>query len=221
MICLDDMEEDALRELFNLSFGRAAATLSEMVDGEISLSPPCMSLLSESRLVAHLAGLYGMAIGVVGMRFRFVFSENRSIAGMAVLLIRAAEIAHLLDALYGSPLPDEVLIQVEGETMQSTGDVLLYTCVSSFSALLSSDIECDAPHYYRGTVTELQPFLLPGGLTQTEDPATAEAEQWLLLRVDFTLLGKQVAGSLLMWMDGAALPNLRAGLDRYLADSME
>ncbi|WP_130470670.1 hypothetical protein [Candidatus Magnetaquicoccus inordinatus] len=217
MICLDELEEDTLRELFNLSFGRAAATLSEMVDGEISLSVPCLRLLSEREIVAHLLELYGSAIGMVGMRFRFVFAESRAIAGMALLLLRAAEVAHLLDALYGNHLPDELLLQVEEETMQSTGDLLLYTCVSSLSALLLSEIDCAPPHYYRGTPQQLSHELLP---ERSPESGSLVDEKWLLLRVDFSLLGKDVAGSLLLWMDGAALPILKEGLDRYLADPL-
>jgi chemotaxis protein CheC len=219
---LDEMEEDALRELFNLSFGRAAATLSEMVDGEIILSLPCLSLLSEAEMLHRLADVYGSAIGMVGMRFRFIFAEDRAIAGMAVLVLRAAEVAHLLDALYGGHVPEEMLTQVEGEAMQSTGDVLLYTCVSSLSALLGSDIAGDVPHYYRGSLLSLRDFLLPSGefAASPESCSALEVAQWLLLRVDFALLGKEVAGSLLLWMDGSALPILKEGLDGFLANPM-
>ncbi len=220
MNCLDEMEEDALRELFNLSFGRAAATLSEMVDGEISLSLPCVSLLSEEEMVRRLTDVYGSAIGMVGMRFRFVFAADRAIAGMAVLVLRAAEVVHLLDALYGGHVPEEMVTQVEGEAMQSTGDVLLYTCVSSLSALLASEIAGEVPCYYRGSLAALHAFLLPGAELARAMEGDSALAQWLLLRVDFALLGKDVAGSLLLWMDGSALPILKEGLDRFLADPM-
>ncbi|MEO5349064.1 MAG: hypothetical protein H7836_05410 [Magnetococcus sp. YQC-3] len=218
MILLNETEEDVLKELFNLSFGKTAATLSEMVDAEIALSLPCFFTLSRGAVVEHIHSLYGEAIGLVGMRYRFLFSPGQTIPGMAILLIRAAEIAHFLDALYGTHIPEEMANRVEEEAMQLTGDLLLYTCTSSLSTLFSSEIEGEKPHYYRGGPEGLSAYLSLSDppLTPVEESADPAA-QLLLLRVDFSLVGKEVAGSLLTWLEGAHLPTLKKEITRFMA----
>ena len=218
MIPLGEAEEDALKELFNLSFGKAAATLSEMVDAEVSLSVPCFFSMSRESMAEHIHSLYGSAIGLVGMRYRFIFSPEQTIPGMAILLIRAAEIAHFLDALYGTHIPEERVTQVEEEAMQLTGDLMLYTCTSSLSTLFSSGIEGEKPHYYRGAPEGLSAYLsLPDQPPTAAGESAGPSTQLLLLRVDFSMEGKEVAGSLLTWMDGDHLSDLKREIDRFMA----
>jgi hypothetical protein len=43
----------------------------------------------------------------------------------------------------------------------------------------------------------------------------------LLLRIDFSLEGKEVAGSLLTWMDGGHLSDLKREIDRFMTASLD
>ncbi|MBF0295072.1 MAG: hypothetical protein HQL96_07760 [Magnetococcales bacterium] len=203
---LNDAEEDAFLELFNLSFGKAAATLSEMVDAEVSLSLPCFALLPQADVTQLLRDLYGTSIRMVYLPHRFVFDGGEEVPGTAVLLIRAAEVTHFLEALYGTPIPEEMAMQVEEEAFRSAADILLYTCVSSLSAFFSSEIASENPIYFKGSPENLSSHPLVGD----------GQEDLLLLRIDFKLLGKGVAGSLLTWLDGGHLPSLRVEIARYI-----
>ncbi|MBF0272478.1 MAG: hypothetical protein HQL98_10485 [Magnetococcales bacterium] len=213
-LLLDEVEEDAFKELFNISFGMTAATLSEMVDAEIELSVPCFSMLTEKSISDYIRHMYGMAVGLVGMRYRLVFSEGHAIPGMAVLLVRAADLGHFLDALHGGPLPESMAALVEAESMQLTGEILLYTCASSLSLLFGSEIVGEKPIFFRG-----DPEALPAYLA-LEDANGEEDRPLLMLRVDFALTGKEVTGSLLTWMDGNGLPLLKTEIDHFIAMHM-
>ncbi|MBF0214488.1 MAG: hypothetical protein HQM00_13170 [Magnetococcales bacterium] len=212
-LLLDEAEEDAFTELFNISFGMTAATLSEMVDAEIELSVPCFSMLTEGSLVDTIREMYGSAVGLVGMRYRFVFSEDHAIPGMAGLLIRAADLGHFLDALHGGPVPEAYAEQVATDSMQLTGEVLLYTCASSLSLLFASEIDGEKPVFFQGDPGVLSDYL---SLSESHDPARS----LLMLRVDFSLKGKGVSGSLLTWMDGEGLPLLKTEIDHFIAVHM-
>ncbi|MEO5334942.1 MAG: hypothetical protein H7839_23255 [Magnetococcus sp. YQC-5] len=221
MTTLDESETDAFKELFNLSFSKAAATLSEMVDAEVTLSLPCLSMLPRPAVAEHIHSLYGTSIGLVGMRFQFEFSPDNSIHGMAVLMIRASDIGHLLDALYGSHIPDEKVAELEEEALQLAGAVLLYTCTSSLSALFASEIVAEKPNFFKGDPAGLNEYLVCSDWPE-KSSATASNEQHdlLMLRVDFSLLGKEVYGSLLTWMDGEGLPSLKVEIDHFIAAHM-
>ncbi|MBF0178647.1 MAG: hypothetical protein HQM03_01335 [Magnetococcales bacterium] len=203
---LDDAEEDAFLELFNLSFGKAAATLSEMVDAEVSLALPCFALLPRADVARLLRDLYGASIRMVYLPHRFVFDGGEDLPGTAVLLIRATEVTHFLEALYGTPIPEEMAMRVEEEAFRSAADILLYTCISSLSAFFASEIVSDNPVYFKGSPEDLP-----------SHPLIGEGQgDLLLLRFDFKLIEKEVAGSLLTWLDGGHLPSLRAEIARYI-----
>ncbi|MBF0416801.1 MAG: hypothetical protein HQL86_00935 [Magnetococcales bacterium] len=209
---LDEVEEDAFKELFNLSFGATAATLSEMVDAEIKLSVPSFLKLPPRSLLKQLHGLFGDSIGLVGMRYRFIFRAERELPGMAVLLVRAADLRPFLEALHGDAIPSEMIGQIEADSMQLAGDVLLYTCASTLSALLASDIDCQRPFFFRGESGSLSEQL---GMEGRED-----GQELLMLRVDFQMTGKGVSGSLLTWMDDDGLPFLKAEIDHFIVTHM-
>ncbi|MBF0438239.1 MAG: hypothetical protein HQL93_03865 [Magnetococcales bacterium] len=222
MPLLTALEEDAFKELFNLSFGKVASTLSEMVDAEVTLSPPFYCSLPGSSVAEYIQSLFGAEIGLVGMRYQFEFPSDQiidgnlfqiwpdhTIDGMAVLMIRDTEMGHFLDALYGEHIPEEQLFQVEEETLQLAGDVLLYTCTSSLSTLFASEIHCEKPQFFKGAPEELLSFL---ALSDTQDGG-----ENLLLRVNFSLIDKEVAGSMLTWMGGSGVPRLKAELNQFVA----
>ncbi|MBF0626915.1 MAG: hypothetical protein HQL91_01700 [Magnetococcales bacterium] len=210
---LDEVEEDAFKELFNISFGMTAATLSEMVDAEIALSVPTFSMLPEKAVSEYMRQIHGVVVGLVGMRYRLIFKPGQAVPGMAVLLVRAEDLRHFIDALYGGPIPEEVAAQVEEESMQLTGEVLLYTCASSLSLLFASDIDGERPFFFRGNPEDMSDALvLPQGVDTERD--------LLLLRVDFSLTGKGVTGSLLTWMDGNGLPLLKTEINHFICAHM-
>ncbi|MEO5347499.1 MAG: hypothetical protein H7834_14145 [Magnetococcus sp. YQC-9] len=211
-VLLDEVEEDAFKELFNLSFGATAATLSEMVDAEIELSVPAFSRLSGRSLLMQIHRLFGSSIGLVGMDYRFIFPGEHVVPGKAVLLVRAVEIVHFLEALHGASIPEEMIPQIEQDSMQLAGDVLLYTCASSLSRMLESEIDCERPVFFHGEAPELPHHLgLVGEYAE---------EELLMLRVDFFMAGKGVSGSLLTWMSGEGLPYLKAEIDHFIASQM-
>lgn len=211
-LSLNEVEEDAFKELFNLSFGTTAATLSEMVDAEIVLSVPSFSRLSPRSLLVQIHQLFGDSIGLVGMRYQFTFPSERVVPGMAVLLVRATDLCLFLEALHGDAIPVEMIGQIEADSMQLAGDVLLYTCASSLSALLESDIDCQKPFFFRGDPEALSIQL---GLAERD-----ESQELLMLRVDFLMTGKGVTGALLTWMDGDGLPFLKTEIDHFITTHM-
>ncbi len=84
---------DALRELFNIGFGRAAASLAQLIDHRIALSPPELHVCALQEIAQHLPSWLQQQVIRVHQHFEGPF------AGQANMLIRAQDTQRLLKLL--------------------------------------------------------------------------------------------------------------------------
>ncbi|MBF0109482.1 MAG: hypothetical protein HQL76_09920 [Magnetococcales bacterium] len=216
---LDELEEDAIREMFNLSLGHAVPTLSEMVDAEIEFSPPCIEMTAAQRLIENIEQLVGSAACLVQMGFKLILARTEEVAGTALLLLRGESVAPLLDALYGEHVPESMHNEVCRETFTDVGDLLLYTCVSTLSGLLDADLEGKKPVFFRGNPRDwnmsMASFNLRDG--QVEEASSFGERQVANLRVDFSIPLRMVGGSVVIWLDWTDKVGLRQAIRRFIA----
>ncbi|MBF0348426.1 MAG: hypothetical protein HQL81_12240 [Magnetococcales bacterium] len=215
---LDELEEDAIKELFNLSLGRAVPTLSEMVDAEIEFSVPCLEMTPASSLVENIESLVGSAACLVQMGFDLVFSWRENLAGTALFLMRADSMEPMLNALYGVPVPMATQHQVCRETFTDVGDLVLYTCVSTLSRLLDSDVEGEKPAFHRGNPRDWNIAMAsfnPGG--EGGFDGHWEEKRVANLRIDVAIPVRKVAGSVLIWFDLTDGPDLKRAIRHFIA----
>ncbi|HQO28786.1 MAG TPA: chemotaxis protein CheC, partial [Accumulibacter sp.] len=77
MIHLSELQLDALGELFNIGVGRAANSLSQIVNDEVKLSAPSISLLRAANVATNLLASEFRRFSTVSLDFSGPF-EARS-----------------------------------------------------------------------------------------------------------------------------------------------
>jgi chemotaxis protein CheC len=146
---LTERQNDALTELINIAFARAAASLSEITGNRVRLEAPVVNLLPVQELRTNLA--------------RFVPAEAASIhqaffgplAGDALLLLNhdgAIQLANLLthEKILGLRLDESAR-----EALTEVGNILLNACLSIFGMVLEERIRFSVPRLYLESVQDM------------------------------------------------------------------
>ncbi|MBF8271210.1 MAG: cheC-like family protein [Magnetococcales bacterium] len=220
---LNELEEDAIKEIFNLSLGHAIPTLSEMVDAEIEFFPPGIEMTPANHLANTIEKLMGSAVCLVHMGFDLVFTEKANITGTAILLLRSGVVEPLLDALYGEHVPETMQNHVCQETFTDVGDLLLYTCVSTLSRLLDSGLEGRKPVFFRGNPMDwnIGPALCLAPEDVPHGEEIPKETLFINLRIDLAIPAKKVAGSVLIWLNTCDKTDIKMAIQRFIADRID
>ena len=112
---LNDLEKDAISEVFNIGISRSAASLSEMVGKEVLLSVPSLSISQFSEAVAELSSSSGNISGVLE-------EFDGSVAGNAILLFPHDKTMELMKLIYPPEMTDDILLEMEDDTMSEILD---------------------------------------------------------------------------------------------------
>ncbi|HEY9706285.1 MAG TPA: chemotaxis protein CheC [Allocoleopsis sp.] len=128
---LSEHQQDALKELINIAFGRAASSLSELIGQQVLLFVPEVSLHSISALSSELNQFIPSEIATINQNFK------GTIAGNAMLLMNynsAIALANMLTDNQGS-LEEDFSVSAY-EILTEIGNILLNACLGIFSNLL-------------------------------------------------------------------------------------
>ena len=145
---LNDLEKDAISEVFNIGISRSAASLSEMVGKEVLLSVPSLSISQCSEAVAELSSSSGNISGVLE-------EFDGSVAGNAILLFPHDKTMELMKLIYPPEMTDDILLEMEDDTMSEIGNILLNATLSSLSEILDEEILNQIPKTISGSVEDV------------------------------------------------------------------
>lgn len=145
---LNDLEKDAISEVFNIGISRSASSLSEMVGKEVLLSVPNLSIMEFNEAVTDLGSSTGEINGVLE-------EFDGSIAGNALLLFPNDKTMELLKLMYPSSMPEEMLVEMKEDTMTEIGNILLNATLSSLSDILDEEIANQIPRAIHGSVQDV------------------------------------------------------------------
>ncbi|MBF0435171.1 MAG: hypothetical protein HQL77_07345 [Magnetococcales bacterium] len=219
---LTEFEEDAIKEMFNLSLGNALPTLSEMVDAEIEFSTPCLETTPAKQLTQTITSMVGESACLLHMVFRLMMTNKADLPGNAVLLLRADSLGPFLDALYGEPVPQALQDQVCAEALTDVADLLLYTCISTLSRLLDSELEGNKPLFFRGKPTLWNrscPMEPNSDVPNAPNENNADAHS-ITLRIDLSIPIKHVSGSVMIWLDASHDTDLKQAVQHYITTQL-
>lgn len=200
MIELDDLQEDALGEIFNIGVGRAANALSQIVKSEIELSVPQVELVPISQVRETLSGGEFNHFSSVSQNFQGPFDAE------AVLIFPEANALVIVSHMLGSHLSPEELSEYEQEAMCEVGNIILNACVSVLADLFHVSFNGGLPKHR---------FSDREGLGFESD---YEADYVLLLKVSMKINQANVVGHLLFLLGVQSLEALFACLEKYLVD---
>lgn len=149
MLDITELQRDYITEILNISMGRAASVLSEMVSEEVSLSVPEVdfvqrNIAAEKFDQANVSTMSGVTQSIRG-----------AIYGDALLMFPEEKTLSIVRILLGETLPVESLTEMEQEAMCEIGNIILNSVVSSIADILKKEIMSSLPRFIKGTGCEV------------------------------------------------------------------
>ncbi len=175
---------DALTEVFNVGIGKAACSLSMLVEEEVLLSVPAFEVMTRGEVIGLLERTISGTIA--GVRESF----EGGIRGEAVLLFPERKSLELVRSMLKDSDPIETVTQIDQDSLIEVGNILLNACLGSIVNMLSVDLTTRLPAFIHGDVVRI-----------FEHHIDAAAGSFMLFRVDFRLARRDVEGYVLIVLD--------------------
>jgi chemotaxis protein CheC len=199
-VVLSALELDALAELVNLGVSNAAKALREMVQEEVLLSVPHVSIVSREQAVANLESRSSNRLVAVHQNF------EGDVRGRAMLIFPEAQSMELVRAVVGSDLSLEDLMELEQEALAETGNVLLNGCLGTIANSLERSLRISLPEVVHGDGADF--FNLT--------PSPRNDDSVLFIYINFAVHQRNIEGYLAMLLDLPSLVALKALLAEFI-----
>ncbi len=193
-------QQDALVELLNIGFGRAAASLSQLTGHRVLLDVPQVSLHEvgevgdalERMVTGHVAIVHQIFTGPVG--------------GDALLILDESGAAILKELLTNEPALPLSIDASAREVITEVGNILLNACLGTFGNLLKVQVSFSVPHLSIANVAGLLESLLIShqGIRYA-----------LIVHAGFRLRDTQVTGYLMIVLSVASLDRLMRAVEDW------
>jgi len=146
---LTDFQNDALTELINIGYARAAGALSTLTGHRISLEVPKVAIHKIDKVAKALLTVLPGEVVTVNQVF------SGPVAGNALLLLDGQAAALLSKLLTDRPSGSESLSLDEREVITEVGNILLNACLAVFGNLLKVHVTFSVPHLHVQSVEKV------------------------------------------------------------------
>ena len=137
---LSTLQQDALVELINIGFGRAAAALSKLTGHRVELEVPQITICPIDEMSERLRPMLQNEVASVHQIF------SGAVDGDALLVLDQHSAAILKELLTDEPaLPLEIDASAR-EVLAEIGNILLNACLGTFGNLLRVQVSFSVPH---------------------------------------------------------------------------
>jgi len=143
---LTEHQTDALSELTNIAFGRAAASFSDLAGQRVLLDTPSVAVYETSALKDALSKLVEGQGATVHLDF------TGPVSGDALLVLDHADAVLLVGLLLGTQSATGRLSTLDQEALVEVGNILLNACLGTFGNLLQANIRFSVPNLYLGAL---------------------------------------------------------------------
>jgi len=209
MIKLSDDEQDAITELFNISVGNAADSLSKMVEERVLLSVPRLVFLKRELAADYIQDHSSSRISAIQQVFK------GSLSSTAVLFFPEEKSLELVRTLLQEDVPLDSLTELEQDSMVEVGNIILNAILASLTEMLDMDVRCELPSFLTGNCSDLLNKLFLEGSDNTSNEIKAD-DPVIVLFVDFITGKSAVNGYVVLLLDGIAFANFRQGIGKLL-----
>jgi chemotaxis protein CheC len=196
---LTDEQRDALLEVINIAFGRAAASLSELTGQRVLLTVPKAAVCPIHELVEKIAVIVEGEVATVQQIFK------GPVSGSAMLVLDYEGAILLSGLLMERRAPLKRLDLSDREALTEVGNIILNACLGTFGNLLQVHI------------TFLVPRLHVQSLNTLLDTITIDSEELqyaLVITTNFQLRESSVGGYLIVALGVTSLERLIQALAR-------
>lgn len=200
VVSLNELQLDALGEIFNIGVGRAASSLSLIVNDEVLLTAPSVSLVHRDQATRILLGAELDQFSTVSQTFSGPFDAQ------AMLVFPESNALEIVRLMVGPHMSIEELSEFEQEAMCEIGNIILNACMSSLADIFHISFDSTLPLHRFGNTENLP--IIDGG----------EEQMVLLLQVDMVISQQRIQGHILFLLSVASMSSLLACLDRYLSE---
>jgi chemotaxis protein CheC len=198
MTPISELQRDALGEIFNLGVGRAAASLSQIVNDEVLLTAPEVRVISPAEVLNELSVNGSTRCSSVSQTFSGPFDAN------ALLIFPENNALKIVGLMMGQYIPPDQLAEYEQETMCEVGNIILNACISALADMFGAEFESTLPVHRFGDYQSIN-------LTDSTDRQVI-----LLIQVDLIISSQKIYGHILYLLSVSSLNSLIASVDRYL-----
>jgi chemotaxis protein CheC len=146
---LTERQNDALTELINIAFGRAAASLSELTGQRVLLDVPRVEIHRVQELAAKLGEFLPVEFASVHQIF------TGPLTGDALLLINYEGALRLAELLTNEATDSSRLNEPAREALTEVGNILLNACLGVFGNLLEVRVSFSVPRLQMETLSHL------------------------------------------------------------------
>ena len=182
MIKLSPLQTDALKELFNVSVGRAAKVMSEIVNKEILLSIPELSILDRQEVI-RLQSLHSMNVCSVSQHFQ---SETTG-DGIAFLVFPENKSLEIVRMMMGDEITEMEMTDLESEAMIEIGNMIINACLGMIANITSKTLNFQLPTFYKGEIESLIP----------SEKDSVNFPEVFVAYINYSISGKEIDGYLL------------------------
>jgi chemotaxis protein CheC len=187
-------QKDALTELINIGYGRAAGALSELTGYRITLEVPQVAMHEIEEVGPILENLLGVQIASVNQIF------SGPVSGNALLLLDESSAVVLSQLLSDEQSGSRVFDANAREIITEVGNILLNACLGVFGNLLRIQVTFAVPRLNFDTADHLMDSLSE----QAEEPL----RYGLMIHTRFCVKAGDVTGFLVIVLGIASLDRL-------------
>jgi len=197
---LTSSQHDALVELLNIGFGRAAAALSELTGHRVLLEVPQVSVHPMDELSHALRQVVADEVASVHQIF------SGPVAGDALLILDHAAAGMLKELLTSEPPLPLPIDSSAREVLTEVGNILLNACLGTFGNILKVQVSFSVPHLNLDTLHHVMRSLLVNreGLRYA-----------LVVHAGFKLRDAEVRGYLVIVLSVASLDRLIRAVETW------
>lgn len=196
--------EDILKELFNVGVGKAASTLSEIIDKKINLDVPDVRIMNMTRGKAELDHFLHQVTEGAAMVSSISF--NRRLEGSVSLIFPAEKMHQFIDLCLNEEYSEDNSLDfsdVDYDTIKEIGNIILNAIIGELSNTVQIPVEYTLPE-----VTVLQS-------ARAELLVSDEAYHLVLMMyITFNIEGTMIDGAIVINMTLKSLDEILENIDK-------
>lgn len=197
---LSAVQQDALVELLNIGFGRAAAALSKLTGHRVQLEVPQVTMCPIEEIAESLRPMLANELATVHQIF------SGPVDGDALLVLDQNSAAILKELLTSEPALPLEIDRSAREVITEIGNILLNACLGTFGNVLKVQVSFSVPHLTLDTLESVV-----GSITVDRQGLRYA----LIVHSLFRLRNSSLSGYLVIVLGVASIQRLIRALDRW------
>jgi chemotaxis protein CheC len=201
---LTAVQEDALIELLNIGFGRAAASLSQLTGHRVLLEVPHVTIHPIDEVSESLERMFQTDVASVHQIF------GGPVSGDALLILDQVGASILKELLTNEPALPLSIDASAREVLTEVGNILLNACLGTFGNLLKVQVTFSVPQLNLESL---------GAILETLRVSQEGMTYALVVHAGFKLRDNEVRGFLVIVLSVASLDRLLRAVEEWEHDS--